>query len=1081
MFYYKDYLTLNSKFSKSTNIVHDSEDCENYILTTSAQNVLKVLFKRDYHNSISLIGPFGCGKSSLLLYINTLLSDNEYSTKCIGKLKENNNDLFLEYGEFRDSRKFLRIKIIGEHTSFKTQFKNVLLNHKELKTTNKYLKEDNEFLLSKALEYLNSDLNKSIYSDILFSIDEFGKFIEYGLEDINSNDIFDLQTLSEFVNKKNNIKLIVSLHKSFNEYTLDSASISYSDWDKIQGRFENIIFKDDYYEMLNIFKETISLKESNHLSESKNLVKKICEDENLKKSINFTEVEKLFENIIPLHPYAVLIIVEIFTKYFQNQRSIYSFIFSSEPAAFQEFIYKKLEKKELYTLSNLYDYVSYLLRVYSIILPDREIWYFSEERLKDPRITNIVQKDIIKTISLIHTFKLSSTVIPNDAHIILSLMDKYSELEIIKNIEKLKELNLLTFQEQTLSYSLLEDSNIDINKELKNIISKDINIDYEAKIDQIIKNKYLVAKRFFSEYGNKKVFEKKYVSNSKKLLDSGYKILLIDNRDFDVKSISKKNKKSVFVILKNTKKINELVEKTEALNIMKDENKEKISLKTNDIIESMILDYSISLDKILYESCLNSRVYFKGNEYIYNSKVIQRLLTEISEESYPDTPILNNYTLNHTISNKTTNTTIVKGLFRKLLGEFDKKDLDFAKFPPEKALYLSIVKPAGIHRKIDDEYKLCEPNNLNFKNIWNFISKVLSKKIKVIEILNILEQEPFGLNKASALFILSLYIIVNKDKINIFRDNTYTYDLPVDLLINIWKASERYEVELVTLTKEQERLFEGYIKIATKLSDFSFSKEKITAITKTLFGKFRQLPEYAMTTRKLSKEAINLRSSLLSMKEPTESFFSKFPKDLGYDSIKNIDVLEYEVKFKNAFNEIALSYVQEVTSLEKYIAEVFHLDSNSFPYNNSLIKLSKKLEKLDGLNSNIKAMLGAFTYSNTTIELIDKLTVILMRKKLEECTDKDIDIFKDIFLQYSEQILSKLELSDIATENHDVRKVSLASLDSNLNKVISIDKKKMDKIQEEVLRIKKIIPSSYTNDEKLYLISQLLNEELKNE
>lgn len=1081
MFYYKDYLTLNSKFTKSTNIVHDSEDCENYILTTSAQNVLKVLFKRDYHNSISLIGPFGCGKSSLLLYINTLLSDNEYSTKCIGKLKENNNDLFLEYEEFRDSRKFLRIKIIGEHTSFKTQFKNVLLNHKELKTTNKYLKEDNEFLLSKALEYLNSDLNKSVYSDILFSVDEFGKFIEYGLEDVNSNDIFDLQTLSEFINKKKNFKLIVSLHKSFNEYTVDSSSISYTDWDKIQGRFENIIFKDDYYEMLNIFKETISLKESIDLNESKNLIRKVCEDKTFTKNINFTKIEELFENIIPLHPYAVLIIAEIFTKYFQNQRSIYSFIFSSEPAAFQEFIYRELTKNELYTLSNLYDYVSYLLRVYSIVLPDREIWYFSEERLKDSRVTNVIQKDIIKTISLIHSFKLSNTVIPNDKHIVLSLIDKYEETEIMESIEELKELNLLTFQEQTLSYSLLEDSNIDINKELKNLLSKDIIIDHEIKIDQLIKNKYLVAKRFFSEYGNKKVFEKKYVSKNTKLLDESYKVLLVDNRDLDIKILSKKNKKSLFVPLKNTKKINELVEKTEALHIIKDENKEKISIKTNNIIDSMILDYSVSLDKILYESYLDSVIYFKGNEYKYDSKTIQQILTEISKDNFADSPILNNYTLNHTISNKATNTTIVKGLFKKLLEESDKDDLGFLKFPPEKALYLSIVKPSGMHKKIGTVYGLCEPSNLNFKNIWKTITDLLSKKIKVSEILNTLSLEPFGLNKASGLFILSLYIIVNKDKINIFRDNTYTYDLPVDLLINIWKATDRYEVQLVTLTKEQEKLFEVYVKIATNLSDLSFSKEKITAITKTLFSKFRQLPEYAMTTRKLSKEAMKLRSSLLSMKEPTESFFGKFPKDLGYETITTINISEYEIKFKNAFNEIALSYVQEVTSLEQYIAEIFHLDSNSFPYNNSLIKLSKKLEKLDGLNSNIKAMLVAFTYSNTIIELIDKLTVILMRKKLEECTDKDIDIFKDVFLQYSEQIVSKLELSDIATEKQDVRKVSLASLDSNLNKVISIDKNKMDRIQEEVLRIKNIIPSSYTNDEKLYLISQLLNEELKNE
>jgi len=76
--------------------------------------------------------------------------------------------------------------------------------------------------------------------------------------------------------------------------------------------------------------------------------------------------------------------------------------------------------------------------------------------------------------------------------------------------------------------------------------------------------------------------------------------------------------------------------------------------------------------------------------------------------------------------------------------------------------------------------------------------------------------------------------------------------------------------------------------------------------------------------------------------------------------------------------------------------------------------------------------------------------------------------------------LSKLELSDMTSETKDVRKISLASLDSNLNRVISIEKKKLDTINRRVLKLKELIPKEYTTDEKLFLISQLLNEELNN-
>ena len=1081
LFYYKDYITLNSKFNKSANIVHDKEDCDSYILTTSAQNVLKVFFKVDYHNSMSLIGPFGCGKSSLLLYINTLLSGNEYSKKCLEKLRDVNSELFDAYKSFIYDRKFLRIKIVGEHISFKEQFKNILLQNKELKLTNKYMKNDDTFSISKALEYLEKDLEKSSYSDILFSIDEFGKFIEYSFEDLNSNDIFELQTLAEFINKRNNFKLLVSLHKSFNEYTLDLGSVSYTDWDKIQGRFENIVFKDDYYEMLNIFKETISLKDSEILSESKKLVNKICKDKRFNKNIDIKELEYLFEKIIPIHPYSVLVIAEIFSKYFQNQRSIYSFIFSSEPNAFQEFIHTELDKKELYSLSNLYDYVSYLLRVYSIVLPDSEIWYFSEERLKDSRIENIIQKDIIKTVSLIHTFKLSNTVLPNREHLVLSLIDKYNELDIIKNIDILLQYNLLVFQEQTLSYSLLADSNIDINKELKNVLSKNKNFNYEEQIDRVIKNKYIIAKKYFSEFGTKRVFEKKYIFNNETEFSSAYKIFLISNREFDLKEFSKENKRSLFLSLNNTQKINDLVEKVEALKIIKNDNKEKVSIQTIDIIDNMILDYSTAVDNILNEGYINSSIYYLGEEYDFSSRTLQNSLSTISNNFYCDTPKINNYMLNHTIANKGTNTTYIKALFLRLLEDFDKKGLSIEKYPAEKALYLSIIKPSGIHREEKGTWSLFRPNGSNFENIWSFIAKYVVKRIKVSDLILELEKEPYGLDRMKALFIISLYIIVNKETINIFRDNTYVFELSIDMLMNIWKATDKFELNLIKLSKEEQNLFKAYVQLTTDLTDSEYSKEKVSSIINTLHTKFNYLPEYSHRTQKLSNEAIALRTELVSMREPTKAFFDSFPKALGFNDINEVNNDEFIIRFKKAFNEIALCYKEELFELEKYIASIFLFKTTSFPYDNSLVEMSEKLSKIDTLDYNLKAVVRCFVYSNSIVEFVDGLCMILIRKKLEQCYDNDVMQFKDKLEEYAQKLLSKLELIDIGNESQDIRKISLTSLDNNLNKIVSINKSEIDIIDKKVVEMKKLIPNEYSNDQKLYLISQLLNEELNNE
>ncbi|MBU1667771.1 hypothetical protein KKC13_05080 [bacterium] len=931
--------------------------------------------------------------------------------------------------------------------------------------------------MSKILEFFDKDLQKSDYSDVLFSIDEFGKFIEYGLEDTNSNDIFDLQTLAEYINKKNNYKLIISLHKAFSEYTNNFIEMTYTDWDKIQGRFENIVFKDDYYEMLNIFKETISLKKSEPIKNAQKLIDSICSEAIFNENNNV----ELFEKIAPIHPFSAIVISEIFTRYFQNQRSIFSFLFSTEPDAFQEFIAKEREKVTLYSLANLYEYVSYLLKVYNILLPDREIWYKAEHRLQDVRTKIEVKQDIIKTIALIHTFKLSNTIVTDEEHLVLSLLDRYLKKDIKIAINELVDDNILVYQEQTKSLSLLEDSNININKELKKRLLENKNIDFEKKLNDFIVDKFLVAKRYFVQYGMKRYFEKVYVLKSVYLVDSKYKILFSDVDKELLQKESFISQKSVFIPLLNLSDLKVLIKKMYVLEDIREEFSAIISIDTKEIIDNMMSDYTITLEKLLNASYMNGSIFYRGEEYSYSSKKLQEILSEIATLSYPDTPIINNYTFNHTIAHKGASTITIKKLFEGMLESSYLEYLGIKKFPAEKALYLSVIQKAGIHRKIkDNQYSLSEPTGLNFSNIWQYLAQLLSRKVLLDVLISKLEEEPYGLNRVTALFIISLFVLVHREKVNVFRDNTYTYTLTIDMLMNMWKASQKFQLQVIELSQKEQNLFKNYVEIATDFSEYTYSKDKVVSIIKTLHGKFSILPNYAKQTQKLSKEAIALRSAIISMKDPKDAFFVKFPRALGYENIENISDEAFVLKFKKAFNEVALAYKNEVVEFEKYFSEIFHFESQSFPYGNGLLTLSKKLEKIKSLDTQTRALIRSFTFSHSFLDFVNSIAVILINKKLEECYDNDITVLKGKLKDVSMDMLSKLELADMVSDTKDVRKISLASLDSNLNRVISIDKSKLDTINNKVLELNKMIPTEYTNDEKLFLISQLLNKELNN-
>ena len=1077
MFAYKNEINLNNKFNKSTNIILDTEDCEYYILTQSTKNTLSTFFTIDYHNALALIGPFGSGKSSLILYLNTLLSHSEKNKKCIDILKKNVPELYEKYRIFIKEKNFLKIKIVGEHTSFKEKFKEAILKESSLKKTIKYLEKDKAFYISKALDLIDIDLAKSTYTDILFSIDEFGKFIEFGLQDTKENDIFDLQTLAEHANKRNNYKLVISLHKAFGEY--GNSQITYTDWDKIQGRFENILFKDDYYEMLNIFKETIVYKNTKPIKVAQAKIKEICNNSTLNENSDNVD---LFTKIAPIHPFAAITISEIFTKHFQNQRSVFSFLFSVEPHAFQEFIDAKRDSHALYNLNNLYEYITYLLKVYTILLPDQEVWYIAEHKLKDPSLQDEIQRALIKTIALIHSFKLTNTLRSNRDTLILSLVDQYNKEKIERAIDDLFNDNILIFQEQSQAYSLIENSNININKELKDRLEKNTNIDIKQKLNQFIQDKYIVAKRYFSEYGSKKKFEKIYIAQEKKQFKDFYKVFFTNSSEQELIKLSQENERSVWIHLENIDRLEYLIKKIEALKDIESEFSVRLSLHTKEILETMISDAVISLEKLLSDSYHQSNIYYRGISYKYSSKTSQELISAIAESVFPDAPIINNYTLNHTIANKGTNTTAVKKLFEAMFENEEQAYLGIDKFPAQKALYLSVIKPAGIHKEQKDgTWKLSEPNNLNFVPVWKAIKKVLSKKTSLSLLVDILQQEPFGLNQVSAMFVVSLYILVNKEKMHIVSDNTYRYTLTLDLLMHMWKATDKYQLQHITLNKNEENLFKAYVQITTDLTDYSYTTDKVSSIVKTLYSKFTLLPHYAKNTQKISKEAKALRSALVSMKDPKEAFFKLFPQALGYSTIENISNDEFIQKFKAAFNEIALAYKNEIIELEQYFAQLFHFNHTVFPFGDNLVNLSNKLSSIDSLDTEIKALLRSFNYANSFISLIDNIAIILINKKIEDCYDNDISILKDKLKVVANKILSKLELADIATETKDVRKISLASFDSSLDRIISIDKQKLDILNKEIKKLKNSIPNNFTQEEKLYLISQLLNEELQNE
>ena len=955
---YRDLVTLNERFNKSTNILLDDFKCDEFIKTASLNEVLEKVSSPHTFNSFSLIGPFGSGKSTILLYLEKYFK-----------------------GECGSDKNYLIIKILGEYDSFVKSFN---------KAAAKYV--DVEESVIKTLKSLDKYAKKE-YDGFVLLIDELGKFIDFSVENLNS-DIYELQNVAEFVNKSNNY-LFVSLHKSFNDY-----KIPFSEWNKIQGRFEHILMRDDYSEVIKLLKLSISSNEK----KSKSLIKKI---------IKHYDLDETFIDLSPLHPFSVIALSELFNKYFQNQRTLFSFLFSAEKYAFREFL--ENEPPKLYNLANLYDYVNYLLKVYNVLLPDKEAYYLTNLRLEEN--LSELEKKIIKVIGLIHSFKLVNLKSDTEG-IVYSLIDEYEKDNINKAIQNLLEKNLIIYQESSKSYALIENSNININKELQKRLNNDY--DYKEVLSKFFKT--LEAKKFFVEYGNKVEFQESFETGEFRVVYSTKYMEVPEN--------------SVLVIYENEDVLKELAKKIAALNDIQKEF--VLSADTKEIIKNMISDTLITAQKY-FSSSLKKIVY--GKEYEYSYKKLQEILSDIAKKNAYNSLIINNYTLTHT-NKKATITNMLKKLFIAMMQNADKENLGIEKYPPEKALYLSVIKPAGFHKFNGKKYYLSEPENLNFDVVFNEIKDYFKNKNNVSEFVEKLKTPPFMMKELISLFALNLFLIVNKYKVHLYREGNFVFDINIDILLDMIKQPKKYELEYVVLSERELEIFNAYLSILNESAQ-NYDNEKSIKVIKAIYSRFKKLPNFAFNTKNLSNKAKELRSALLSIRDVRKGFFEDIVEVVGF---KNSN--QFVSDFRRYFNEIVLSFEKMQKELKETLEKEFALiDKNIDSYEKEERLLIKYV-----INSDIEA-----------------LSFMLMKKSLKDFYDIDVIEFKKRIKQKALDILNK---SDLNITDKIVKKIVIYEKEAKKEKLVIIDKEKEKKLKNEIEELKK----RFKTDELAYILSELLEE-----
>lgn len=1047
-----------NNFTTSVNILRDTERDFNYIPTPNAGQVVSQIvndFKKGIR-SFNIIGTYGTGKSSFLLAL-------EQSIKGKKRYFEPN---------FIANPKVDFVKIVGSYTSIVEQFADIF----EVSIN----KNKHENILSEIFNRYHS-LGKD--NGMLFLLlDEFGKFLEYASKHNPEDELYFIQQLAEFCNNpKYNIVLITTVHQSFESYAYSLNSTQKQEWTKVKGRFREITFNEPVEQLLYLASEYVA--ENIAAKPNKSTVEKCLKLAVETKAFDFNQdfLNEIVTKLYPLDILAANTLTLALQRYGQNERSLFTFLESTDHTGLTKF---NKQENPFYNLSCVYDYLNF--NFYSFLTsrynPDFSAWSSirsaieNVERTFDTSINDYIK--VVKTIGILNVFSANGAILDGE------FLSNYLEIAcgvadsetLIKNLDA---KNIIRFRSHSKRYILFEGTDLDIQTaiiEAGNRISEVSDI--TTLLGKYFKFSPVSAKLYSYETGTPRFFD--FVISDYPIKKTpvgeidGFVNLIFNSKILhsDIQDTSKNQKEAIiYCFFQNSAEIKNLLFEIEKIQKVIDENKDDKVAKREleNIVDAQIRLLNHYITDSIYTGSKDVKWFFKGEEKtISNKKDFIKLLSQVCSIVYSATPIFKNELVNrHKISSSIH--TAKKNYFKALSTNWDKENLGFedAKFPPEKTIYLSLLKENGISPIRENVMDIISIDRTSsFYELWkvseDFIEDAKFESKKVSDFVEILSKRPLKLKQGLIDFWIPTFLFLKRDDFAVFNEEGYIPYLSNENLELISKYPEKYTIKAFDIEGVKLDIFNSYRTFLNQSVEQKIDNGSFIETIKPFIVFYKQLKEYSKQTKRLSPSALKIRQAIATSKDPEETFFEAFPSALGL-SLTTLQqdkskLQSYTTNLQNAVRELRTSYDELVKRFEDFICDDIVGKPVEFEeYKEHLQKRFKKLKK-HLLLANQKTFVQRIDSAlEDKTAWLNSIAQAITGRTLEVFTDEDeillYEKFKAMILELDS--LTNISKADIDEANEEVIGVKIDSFFSKIDpKVVRVPKSKSKEIEELKIALK---------------------------
>jgi len=883
---------------------------------------------------------------------------------------------------------------------------------------------------------------RTAFRGLALIIDELGQFLDYAARQRHASDLFVLQTLAETVARSSTtIDLIVTiLHQAFDRYAGSASATRREEWAKVQGRYIELPFQEPPSQLIRMAGRALCPSSGDPFAHIRYRWAETVADESWNLGLCPADIERrdwhdIVAQAYPLHPTVLLALPHLMRQLAQNERSLFAFLTSHEPWSVPDFLTSVAADQQgaipVYRLPHVYAYVSTNLGAGLFARARGQRWAeIAEARTLLSHHSDQVLTDVLTTIGVLNALEQHRSLRASRSIISFALTDQTKHESIERALAGLEARKHITYRLHRDSFVLWEGSDLDIDGMTQEARRE---IDDRSTMVQLLQRHApttpFVARRHSYRTGAVRSFRVRFVdagmlhrspgSLNDVLNEADGEVVYVVPVDDDGLALAEAwalhpdremEPWRMVIIPSRLRAIRDILRDVAALeHVLHNRPELEHDRLARREVSARLIEAQHVLNAVVHDTFgwKNSRWFWRGQEIaITSARTVDEALSQSCDATYALTPhFWNELIVRRQLSSSTARAR--RNLIEAMALHEHEELLGLTGFPPERAIYESILRQSGLHRcRQNGVWGFGPPfdtDPLRMRPTWDAIQQFFASTETgarpLTELYARLEAPPYGIKPGVLPILVIAAYLAHAGELAIYEHGNYVIQPDIALFERMLRQPGYFGFRRIRVTGIRAQTLHYMAQFLAPRAPEKTGQPALLDVVKPLFHRITRLPAYARTTRRLSDRAIAVRQAFLDARAPDELLFDLLPQACGLAPFPADDALEehpVEVFFTtlhNALQELQDAYPRLVEEVGEQIRRAFGSATTGSALREELLHRYTAIAHLVG-DPTVRALGVRLACAGPETAWIESVAALIGRKPLDAWNDDDVRAFR---------------------------------------------------------------------------------------